>query len=327
MTNTRLTEHGRFVEGKRPNGHFPIRIIVEGSGQSGEYLREALENPDSRNVFSGLPMFANHPPDPEKPWTRDVTTIMGRVGQTIEYKILPDGKAAVDSEMIPDSRWASFVEENKDLLDISIYVAGKPKRDESNQPVLNDRGFPLVESFVGGDPFNSVDVVVAGGAGGTFLRAMESFRELTNSPQVEGAQPGVIPTQEKENKMDEKQFETFMESLKPLIAFVAKQEADTTARQAENAAVATAEEAVANFAAASKAIADAELLPSQVESLTASAIKGEDVFPLIESAKKIRDEALSTVSAQAIDAGYTETGRVVEGVNSYDFSMPGVFRF
>lgn len=317
MSKNLFIEHGKFIESKRPDGSFPVRIIKEGAGSTGLYFREALER--SKDVFAGLPVYANHPPEPEKPWTRDVTTIMGKLGKSVEYREV-DGVAGLYTEFFPGKSHAEWVDEFSEFLDMSIYVGGEPKRDESGAPVLDEQGRRTVEYFIGGDPYNSVDLVVAGGAGGTVMRAMESLRAIEASINDDGVKPGTASVQEKEKEMNPEEIKALIaESLKPFTDFIAEQKANQEKLVEQDALEKDAESRVQKYAEAEKLISEANLLPSQVESLRAEAIKGVDIAPLIESAKKIRDEAVSAVSVERL-----VEGRVTGNAGDEDLFVMGV---
>lgn len=303
----KFVEHGALLEHKSKNV-VPIRIITEGRGTTAHYSRELLEA--NKDRFANLPMFMNHPHDPNRPWERDVTTIAAKTGPKVEYKVV-DGVAGLYTEAHVGSKWQGFVEEFGDVLDVSVYVAGTGQEDED--------GIVVAESFVD-DPYNSIDFVVAGGRGGKVLRAMESYRAIENSGP-DGSEPGSEASgsanTKKARKMDEEQFKTLMESLAPVIQFVANQQKKAEEESEVQKTMVSVEQAVANYAAAEKAISEADLFDSQKQALREEARKGADITPLLESAKKVHDEA---IEATRLSEGFITQG----SGQAHDYRIAGL---
>lgn len=296
MTTRKLHEQGALIESKGTNGVFPIRIITEGVGSSGVYSRELLEK--SKDVFANVPMFLDHPVDPEKPWERSVKSIASRTGKTVEYKIV-DGVAGLYTEAKVRAEYVPFMEEYGDLIGVSIYVGGEGSEVD---------GKYVVESFDGSDSYRSVDWVVAAGRGGRIERAMESMRAIENSVGETDGKPSAEASAQEKDK--EKKMEEEIKALRSMLeTFIAESKATATEKVQAEADASAVESEVEARVAALESIDSAELLPSQVESLRA-AVKGgvKDVAPLIESAKKIRDEA----KADAIKVAESE-GHIVDG--------------
>lgn len=317
MAQRILQESGTLVASKTSKGTYPVRIITEGKGSSGTYSRELLQKPETQKAFEGVLSFMGHPLDPEKPHLRPVENIAGRMTGKVKGKEV-DGVYGLYSEFKPNTSTpgrAEFIEEYAADLGLSIYIAGDGT--ERN-------GEYQVESFDGSDPYKSVDIVVAAGRGGRFERATEAYTRVSAES---GTKPDATSAQEREKENMDKEilealkalktsFETFVtESKAPVKAPVAEADAD-----AIDKAVATAVEA---YDEKVKAInAATELLPSQVESLLASAKAGADVLPLIESAKKIATEAQTRLT----ESSNVAFGRFVEGAGASDLSVGGMFR-
>ena len=88
-------------------------------------------------------------------------------------------------------------------------------------------------------------------------------------------------------------FDTFIAESKAASDAARAAEADADAAEEEKV------EAVEAYAAAAKAVADAELLPSQEKTILEAAKRGDDIAPLIESAKAVVDEAKKAVAEKA----------------------------
>jgi len=307
-----LHEAGTLTKPVAGASTYPIRIISEGKGSSGVYSRELLA--EYKDAFEGALSFMNHPLDPAKPHLRDVTGIAGRLVGSVEAKEV-DGEFGLYSEYKPDPRWAGFVEEYADSLGLSIYISGDGREEG---------GEYIVESFDGSDPYRSVDVVIAAGRGGRFERARESLRAIESSlgsptgekPEATSAQE----TQQKENHMEKEILEALTaikEALVPVVSFVTESKAAATATAQAEAQAEVDDKAVAEALDAYEkdvaAIDAADLLPSQVESLRSAAKRGEDIAPLIESAKKIVDEATQALSEGTVVSG---AGRVTESATT-----------
>jgi hypothetical protein len=211
MTTRRLYEAGKLVEGKTSRGTWPIRIITEGKGSSGNYLREMLEQPEN-HIFGNRPMFGNHPADPSKPWERSPFDIKAKLGPAVEYKVV-DGVAGIYGEAIVSPEVDQWLEEFHDVIGVSIFASGEGHEDEN--------GEWIVESFDGSDPYTSVDFVVAPGRGGAVeARMLEAYRAIETSTVVE---PGSAPaaSQTKENKEQSMEISELAEKVDTLTEAVA----------------------------------------------------------------------------------------------------------
>ena len=300
MTERTFVQEAVTLAAKKSDGTYPVVIITEGEGSSGRYSADLLRR--SENVFAGSASFLNHPIDPSKPHLRDVNSIAGRLGQT--YLGEDKGKVAILSDFKPRKEYAEFVEEFSDVLALSIYCGAMGE-------VLED-GRLDVEAFDEEDPYRSVDIVVAAGRGGRFKRAEESLRAIENSLGLPAKDPGSTsaPGNPRERDTMEKEVleavvkAAIAEALAPVISFVTEQKAaaDDAVAAAEAKAEAAEQEkgaALESFSAAIRAVSEASLLPSQEASILDAAKRGEDVAPLIESAKTIANEAKQAVAAKA----------------------------
>lgn len=302
------TQHVNLLEAASlasdaPNedGTWKVRLISEGKGSSGIYTAELLEQ--HHHAFDDLLSFKNHP-DWDGPQARDFTMIAGQIlGETWIEKD-ERGLTAVYANYLPDEEYRDKLARYKNKLGLSIYIEGSGFYRE-NADGTEDF---VVDWFNPEDPFASVDVVHAPGARGKF---MESMRKTYDSNRkVESKEPTVKSAEEENGvKMDQEMKDAF-KSLTDLVStLVAEKEARTNAEAQATADAAAVAAAVESFATAAKAVEDAELLDVQRDAILEAAKRGEEVAPLIESAKAIRDAAIEAAKAKADeDAG---TGRIV----------------
>lgn len=283
-------------ESASEDGTWKVRVISEGKGSSGTYTASLLENHHS--AFDNVLSFKNHPVGWDGPQTRDFTMIAGEVvGETWVEKD-ERGLTSVYANYRPDPEYAEKLERYKSKLGLSIYIEGSGYEDEN--------GEYIVDWFNPEDPYGSLDVVIAPGARGKF---MESMREFYSANESSNGRPGTRQ-EEQENKMDK---ETLEAALKPLAdaltVLVAEKKATEAAdaqAKADEAAVTSAVEA---YDAKVKAIAEADLPEIQAESLRAAAKAGQDVAPLIESAKALK----AAIEADLRESAGSEdsTGRIL----------------
>lgn len=283
-------------ESASEDGTWKVRVISEGKGSSGTYTASLLENHHS--AFDNVLSFKNHPVGWDGPQSRDFTMIAGEVvGETWVEKD-ERGLTSVYANYRPDPEYAEKLERYKSKLGLSIYIEGSGYEDEN--------GEYIVDWFNPEDPYGSLDVVIAPGARGKF---MESMREFYSANESSNGRPGTRQ-EEQENKMDK---ETLEAALKPLAdaltVLVAEKKATEAAdaqAKADEAAVTSAVEA---YDAKVKAIAEADLPEIQAESLRAAAKAGQDVAPLIESAKALK----AAIEADLRESAGSEdsTGRIL----------------
>ena len=312
MTDRCYVQEAATLAPKKSDGTYPVVIITEGTGSKGVYSDELLQG--SAHVFEGTPSFINHPVDPEAPHERDLNSIAGRITNVTVGE--DRGKTALLATFKPRAEYAALFEEFSDIIGLSIFCGAYGEKD--------DTGRVVVEAFDETDAYRSVDAVVAAGRGGRFKRAEESLRTIESSlgtPQ--GNKPGATAAPgEKERNMEIEKLVTAVEaltaSLAPVVSFVAEQKAAADAAVAEAEAKAAAAEqekdaAIESYSAAVKAVAEAKLLPSQESEILAAAVAGKDIAPLVESAKKVIEEAKSAV-AEKVDGYVIESkGRASKG--------------
>jgi hypothetical protein len=294
MSKRQLIEHGAILESVAGSKTIPIRIITEGKGTTAVYTREFLES--NKDIFADRPMYMGHPEDVTKPHKRIPENIAARTGKVVEYKVV-DGVAGLYTDAKPRDKYRDLIEGFGDLFGVSVFTPSSNGSDDEN-------GDYIVES-VDDSPLISVDFVSAAGAGGRIESLMESLAEIEQP-----GKPSVPTAQEKKDnkKMDEK-LEKLITLLESFIAeSKAKVDGEAQAKVDQETIDKAIKESVESYDAAVAVIDAAELLPSQRASLREAAKRGDDVAPLVESAKKVLEEARSSAlvedgSGRSIGAG------------------------
>ena len=263
------------------------RVIVArpGRGSSGNYSEDMFRRDAHKIIAPGGQMFINHD-DSRNP--KDM------VATYPEGSYWDESEKAVVAEAEVFSHWKEFVEEVGPHCGVSLYALGEADDEGNVTAIIEDR-------------LNGADLVARPGLVGSGLA--EKLYESAIAGSTGTKATAVMEGKDNEMELEEK-----------VDALVAKIDALTSAIVAENGkkaeeaaqieadaqAVASAVEA---YDAAVKAVDEADLLAPQREAILSSAKRGEDVTPLIESAKAIKEAALAAVSAEAL---VTE-GRVLGG--------------
>lgn len=277
-----LIEAASVISAPSEGDTWRVRLIQEGQGASGYYSAKLLE--DYAHAFDGVVSYLNHT---DNLATRNFTEIAGRVVGKVKAEKDKDGKTGLYAEWRPDDDHRAKLERYRDTLGLSIFINGEGYYDEERETLM-------VESFDADDAFRSVDVVVAPGANGRLLT--ESFKKMyegRNGAPLEKASDTVSLDENGKAIMEEK-LDKLIELMTSLVAEKAVKAEEAAQVEADAQAV---EAAVAAYDEAVVQIDAAELLPSQVESLRAAAKAGADVAPLIESAKKVKEDALASIQA------------------------------
>lgn len=277
MNKIKIAESSSFVAEPGDNGGFVVRIIREGKGSSATYTRELLEK--SVGVFDNSLSFANHPVD-GNPMSRSFVDIVGHIEST--WYSEHEGFPALYGEYIPKAEHRATLEEYKDKIGLSIFTLGAAKEVD---------GELIVESFDPVDPYRSVDVVIAPGAGGSFAPLIESWKFR------EG-----LEVNRKEHSMDLAELTAKIEDLTEVVAKLVPAAPVVESLSDEDQAQAVAD-AVAQFAVAAEAVAKAEVSDIQREALIAKAKTGEDITADIATAEAL----YKSVVAEAAEAVKPET--------------------
>lgn len=272
-------------------GRWRATLLTIGQGSSGNWLEETVRRDGPHALKKGSKCFVTHnrlengEPDPFRMW-----------GTLADDAYFEEGVGLVgDIDVLPS--WRDRVEEVAPHTALSVYLMGESDEEGNITEILDD-----VQ--------NGVDLVVFPGRPGSGLveKLYESAKPLaektsTASVVVENEQIGMTMEKDVEERFDA--LTALIQGLTEARAQDAKAEADANAVDAE--ATKRVEAVVASLSAVESARAD--LLPSQVASLTESAKRGEDVAPAIESAKAIATEARETFAGKDDSA---ESGRLGE---------------
>lgn len=266
-------------------GRWRAVFLTEGQGSSGNWLRETIERDGPAALPKGSRCFVTHnrlengEPDPFRMW--------GVLSEDAQY----DGNGNLVGEIDILPSWIDRVEEVAPHTALSVYLMGE-----------SDENGDITKIFQ--DVQNGVDMVVHPGREGSSL--VEKLYESAN-PAGSDKRPGTRQ-EEMENKMDK---ETLEAALKPLSDALATLVAEKKAAEAADAQVEADEAAVTSaveaYDAKVQAIAEAGLPEVQAESLRAAAKAGQDVAPLIESAKVLKDEIEKSLKESADE----QNGRIV----------------
>ena len=265
MKNITISEASRFVESADRPGVMVVRVIREGQGSSGIYTRELLEK--SAGLFANSLSFVNHPVDGD-PTHRTFLDVAGKLKES--WFSDHEGFGAIYAEYEPLAEYAATLSELRDHIGLSIFTVGEASEDES--------GNLIVESFAEIDPYRSVDVVVAPGAGGSLNPVLMENKRVLESL-----------TYDQEEESMEQEIKDLIEKVDGLVAAV---EALIPDEKCEDEGV----NPVEAYAAAADAIAEADLTDSQRKSLKARAVAGEDITEALAEAVALKKEISESVS-------------------------------
>ena len=285
MATRIISEAGKLVLDPATKG-FRVCLIEEGEGSTAVYPRTFFTAENARR-YAGVLSLNDHPPDPLTPSTRNPMTAIGHIGDTVTVEE-HDGKMSFWSTYHPSKskpEVGSYLEEFGPKLGLSVYGMSDGYEDETGKWVA--------ESLPEDDPYRSVDLVVAAGARGRFDRVVaESLRRVyeASASAEESEEPDMEKIEEVARDLGE--LKTIVESLVTKIDGKAKADAQI---EADAAAVEKAvAESLTNYDKAVGLISEAKLTETQSEELRGLAMKGEDIAPKVEAAKKILAEALAS---------------------------------
>lgn len=303
MTTRNLIEAASLVSAPSEGATWKVRLINEGRGSSGVYSKELLES--YHHAFDDVISFLNHPTSGAE--SRNFTEIAGRVVGETWLETAEDGTTGVYANWEPDEDHRRKLEKYKDKLGLSIYISGAGEED--------DQGDFRVTELDNTDPFRSVDVVIAAGRGGRFeesamKKMYESRRDSNEDPSAD-----VAGDNRKENTnmaYSEEQISALIAAVESLVSAQTVKVEKAVEAEAIETAVSEARKAVrAQF----EAIESADLTASQKTALLEAAEAGQDVSGLIESAAKIKAEALAEAAQIAETAGRDFGGDTKEPFN------------
>lgn len=273
MSKLELRESVTEAPKKRGN-RWRVIVARPGQGSSGFYSEAVLRRDAEKIIAPGGQMFINHGADRNP---KDM------VGIYPEGSFWDEDEKAVVSEVDVFSHWKEFVEEVGPHCGASLYALGESDEDGNVTAILEDR-------------LNGADLVARPGLIGSGLAEKLYESAVAHSEE----KPTVTVAEEhKEIKMDQELKDALTGISNTLAALVADKKNEESAQAQVAADEAVAQARVESFAAAVKAVDEADLFESQRESILESAKAGEDVAPLIEAAKKVKAEAIAALTEAA----------------------------
>lgn len=270
----------------KKGGRWRVTIARPGKGSSGTYSEQTLRETGPLAFPPGTKSFFNHDTK------RDVRDMVGT---------FPDGafwneeEGELQADLEPFPRFAPVLEEAGTAIEASIHAKGEKDAAGNVRKLVFDRA-------------NTVDLVSFAGLEGSGLKfQLESlFAAAAAAEQSDADASAQKPKEEGEHMIEEKvaelastvekltaAFESFVEESRTKVKGEADAEAVAAAAQAQVAeALATYQEKVAKIEAA-------ELLPTQVESLKARALAGEDIEEALTEATTFVTEARAALAPAA----------------------------
>lgn len=273
-------------------------LLTPGQGSSGTWVEDVIRRDGPHALKKGAKCFVTHnrmengEPDPFRMWAT--------LDSDSWYE---DGVGLVADIQVFES-WIPKVEEVAPHTALSVYLMGEANEQGEITAILED-----VQ--------NGVDMVAYPGRPGSALvnKLYESAKAISenNSPATPVADSKetkglTVMDQETKDRLDT--LEAKIDTLVSDKQEKAQAQVDEEAVNAKvDELVAEKLEAIKTSVAAVEA-AKADLLPSQVKSLSESAYRGEDVTKGIEAAKTLNAEAKSVYKVEAEQVH--ETGRLGE---------------
>ena len=254
------------------------RVIIArpGQGSSGIYSEELFRRDAEKLIPKGAQSFINHGErDPEK-----------MIGVFPDGGYFDEEEKAVVGDLQVFEHWKAWVAEVFPYVGVSLYALGNADDAGNVTEILED-------------PYNGADIVARPGLRGS------QIDKLYESALAHSDENPTVTVAEETNgvKMEEK-----LDKLIDLMtSLVADKKTEDSAKAQVEADEAVAAARVESFAAAVKAVDEADLFDSQRESILESAKAGVDVAPLIESAKTVKAEALAALAESAEQPG----GRII----------------
>ena len=266
------------------------RVIVArpGKGSSGTYSEELFRRDAHKIIAPGAQSFINHDS------TRNPKDMIGIFPEAAYFD---EDEKAVVAELEVFSHWEKFVDEVGPHCGISLYALGEADEDGNVTAIVEDR-------------LNGADLVSRPGLVGSGLAEKLYESAIAHSEE----KPSVTVAQESNG--DELMEEKLDKLIDLMSSLVAEKKTEDSAKAQVEADEAVAEARVESFAAAVKAVDEADLFDSQRETILEAAKKGADVSALIESAKTVKAEALEAVKESAEQDG---TQGVVLGESATKF--------
>jgi hypothetical protein len=273
---------------KTSTGRFRAILAVPGKGSSGTYSAEMLKRYGPVAFPPGMKAYINHD---EK---RDARDLLGHYPEGAVWDENEGAEGALVSELEPLPSKVDFVEEVAPHVALSLFALGKADTAGNITELIYHRT-------------NGVDMVGYGGLEGSKLG--EKISEAALSLLQERAAASADHEREEESMTPEEMKALLAEVLAPVFTFVSeqKQAAEAARLAAEEAdkgdKAPTVKEAVAAYATESEKVKAEKLFPTQEAAILAELAEGKDISKLLEDAKKIRDEATTTITESFSSTG------------------------
>lgn len=295
MTTARLLKESSSAPLEKSGKRWKVVVATPGKGSSGTYAAEMLAEYGPSAIPAGSKAFFDHDPK------RSVKDMVGTY---------PDGAYwnaeanRLEADLQPFKHWQEIVDEIGPYAEASIYVMGEADEEGNVTRLIPHRS-------------NGVDLVGYGGLEGSgLLERIETLAESARAlDEPEASVTSADALKEKEKlTMEIQELAVKVDALTTLVeSFITESKDRATADQAQKV---TVEEALTAYRTVAKSIEDADLLPTQRESLLAEAAKGVDVTERIAEAAKIKQEAV-TVLTESAPAGRVITGSTVKSAADY----------
>lgn len=303
MTTKLLQENSSLPKATSERGVWRATLITPGLGSSGNWLEETIRRDGPVALKKGAKCFVTHnrlengEPDPFRMWA------------TLDSDPWYEEGTGLVSDIRVLKSWIDRVEEVAPHTALSVFLMGESDEHGNITAILPD-----VQ--------NGVDMVVYPGREGSALveklyesAKMESQNKPTSELEVENEPKGL--------SLMEKDVQDRFDSIEAKIdSALGSKQVEAEAKADEDAIASAVEAALKDHAEKAKTAlaaveaAKAELLPSQIATLTESALKGEDVTASIESHKKFNAEAKTHFIAEAKKVE-EETGRLGENATGH----------
>jgi hypothetical protein len=293
----------RLKESDSGKGVWEIRVIEAGEGSSGFYPAEVLERDGAKAFPKGTRMFANHDGWEDMFSGGDIRRLMGKTTTDATYR---DGALWAEAKFHGD--WVEWMTEFNEQIGVSINTVG-----ESEFGTIGEYSGDIVTALEN-DPYTSVDVVVAPGAGGRVTRMLENAKRIVEDgvEKKNSSEPSVEVMKENEVELKEMK-EALAESNTALVTALVEALKPSAPAEGE-----------VDFAAVAETVVKESSLTASARTRIFESVKsGMKVEDAIASEKKIADEYEAKFKEnKAVDSN----GRVVtEDANEDNYSMREAF--
>lgn len=321
MTTKRIAEAGT-ISADATGTSFRVCLIREGKGSSASFPREFFIE-ENATALAGSLSFPGHPERLWAPENRDPLSAIGSIAEnvTIELDAETNLMGLWSTYRVAESKpeIGPYLKEFSQKLGLSIYI-------DTDGYIDDVTGTFVATRLYADDPYKSVDLVVAAGAGGKFDRVAEALRRITEA--------SATAVEKKENLMEiadlakelKSGFEAQGKIIEGLVNAITGKAVEVEQVKADDAAVEKIVESRFDAYDRDNAlITEAKLTESQSAEARALSRSGVDIAPYIEHAKKIvaeaqalADEGDSRKIAEAHLGGGKSNSPVTTG-----FAVPG----